>query len=290
MRPTQSSGDRDHADAALPRDATQISALGHEEATALAYAEFARFLALVEDLPADAWGRPTACSLWDVRQVVAHVAGAAAGYARWREFGRQYGLWAQRPYRRAGRSYLDALNQIQVDDRAGASPGDLIAELEAVVPRAIITRRRLPATLRALRLPLPALGLVRIDYLTDLIYTRDMWMHRLDLCRAAGRTMALTTAHDGRIIALVVHDLAQQLARSPGGDTVIYELTGTAGGTWRLGGSTAPAATIRMDALDFNLLASGRITPAEAQMLPATEIRGDPTVAVWALENTSVVY
>jgi hypothetical protein len=55
---------------------------------------------------------------------------------------------------------------------------------------------------RAKRLPLPLLGMVPLGYLTDLISTRDMWMHRLDICRATGREMVLTSRHNGRITAL----------------------------------------------------------------------------------------
>jgi hypothetical protein len=51
---------------------------------------------------------------------------------------------------------------------------------------------------------------VPLDYLIDLIYTRDMWMHRLDICRATGREMVQTPQHDGRITTLVVRDLARK--------------------------------------------------------------------------------
>ncbi|HSH77310.1 MAG TPA: hypothetical protein VLA19_02120, partial [Herpetosiphonaceae bacterium] len=172
---------------------------------------------------------------------------------------------------------------------AQASPAELMAELRTVGPRAIATRQRLPAILRALRLPFPVIGLARLDYLTDLIYPRDMWMHRLDICRATGREMVQTAEHDGRIVALVVRDLGQTLARRLKGAAVVYELTGPAGGAWRIG-SSAPAATIRMDTLDFNLLASGRLTPGDARARPDTAVSGDPNVAAWALDNTSVLY
>ena len=281
---------RDHAVRSTVDDAARIPALSHAEAGTLASAELERFLALVEVLSDEDWSRPTACPLWNVRQMVAHVTGAAAGYARWSEFKRQYSPLAQRPYRRTGLSLLDALNQIQVDDRAQASPAELLAELRTVGPRAIATRQRLPAILRALRLPIPVIGVAHVDYLTDLIYPRDMWMHRLDICRATGREMVQTAEHDGRIVALVVRDLGRNLARKQKGGAVVYELTGPAGGAWRIGRSTTPAATIRMDTLDFNLLASGRLTPGDARARPDTTVSGDPNVAAWALDNTSVLY
>lgn len=269
-------------------DAASIPSLPHAEAAEIATGELERFLTLVESLaPAD-WDQPTACPLWNVRQVVAHVTGAAAAYAHWSQFKRQYSLNVQRPYRRADFSLLDALNQIQVDDRSTATPADLLAELREVGPRAIATRKRLPALVRAMRLPLPLLGVVPLGYLTDLIYTRDMWMHRLDICQATGREMVQTSRHDGRITTLVIRDLARKLRRKLAGQAVVYELTGLAGGSFRLGIPTRLAASITMDVLDFHLLASGRM-PADE--LPShVSWSGDEHLAHIALKNTSVPY
>lgn len=270
-------------------DACSIPTLTHEEAAALATEELARFLALVEALSPAEWARPTACPRRDVRQVVAHVAGASAAHAGWAEFWRQGSPRAQRPYRREGLAMLDALNQVQVDDRAAATPDDLIAELRAAGPRAVATRRGLPAPLRALRLPLPPLGgVVRLDYLTDTIYTRDMWMHRLDLCRATGRAMALTPGHDGRIVALVVRDLAQKLPSDVRAG-LVYELTGPAGGVWQVGGDgQGETARVRLDALAFGLLAAGRLTPEEARA--GATIDGAAARAERALARTTVPF
>jgi uncharacterized protein (TIGR03083 family) len=195
---------------------------------------------------------------------------------------------AQQPYRRAGISQLDAINQIQVDDRAAASPAELIEALRAAGPRAIATRRRLPAVLRALRLPLGPLGFAPLGYLTDLIYTRDMWMHRLDICRSTGREMVLTPEHDGRVVALVVRDLAGRLAPRLGGASLLYRLSGPAGGGWRIGRHPRPAATITLDALDFNLLASGR--QALEDLRPRIAVDGDTALAERALARTRVPY
>jgi uncharacterized protein (TIGR03083 family) len=269
-------------------DAASIPSLTHPEAAEMAAVELERFLTLVESLaPAD-WDSPTVCSLWNVRQIVAHVTGAAASYARWEEFKRQTSLFVQRPYRQAGFSLLDALNQIQVDDRRAATPASLLAELREVGPRAIATRKRLPAIVRAIRLPLPVLGVVPLGYLTDLIYTRDMWMHRLDICRATGREMVQTQEHDGRITALVVRDLARKLTPKLAGQAVVYELTGISGGIFRLGENASPLARITMDVLDFHLQASGRLE-AYALSLHAS-CSGDEHMARLALDNTHVPY
>jgi uncharacterized protein (TIGR03083 family) len=270
-------------------DAARIPSLTHREAAEMAAVELERFLACVELLaPAD-WEQPTACTLWNVRQVVAHVTGAAAAYARWSQFKRQTSLFVQRPYRKAGFSLLDALNQIQVDDRSAATPAALIAELREVGPRAIATRKRLPALVRAaIPLPMPVFGVAPLGYLTDLIYTRDMWMHRLDICRATGREMVQTPQHDGRITALVVRDLERHLTPKLAGQAVVYELTGIAGGSFRLGENVSPTARITMDVLNFHLLASGRLKADE--LASHAKFRGDEHMARLALDNTHVPY
>ena len=269
-------------------DAASIPSLTHPEAAEMAAVELERFLALAKSLaPAD-WEKPTACHLWNVRQVVAHVTGAAAMYGRWSQFKRQTSPFVQRPYRQAGFSLLDALNQIQVEDRRAATPADLLAELREVGPRAIATRKRLPAIVRAMRLPLPLLGVMPLGYLTDLIYTRDMWMHRLDICRATGHEMVQTPQHDGRITALVVRDLARKLTPKLAGQAVGYELTGISGGDFRLGETADPLASITMDVLDFHLTASGRL-PAN-ELSSHASFSGDEHIARLALDNTQVPY
>jgi uncharacterized protein (TIGR03083 family) len=269
-------------------EAARIPSLTHIEAAEMAAVELERFLACVEALaPAD-WDQPTVCTLWNVRQVVAHVTGAAASYAHWSEFRRQHSRKVQRSYRQAGFSLLDTINQIQVDDRAIATPAELLAELREVGPRAIATRKRLPAIVRAVRLPLPLLGVVPIGYATDLIYTRDMWMHRLDICRATGHEMVQTPRHDGRITALVVRDLERHLTPKLTSQAVVYELTGLAGGGFRLGENASPIARITMDVLDFHLQASGRL-PAH-ELSSHASFSGDEHIARLALDNTHVLY
>ncbi|HEX7162912.1 MAG TPA: hypothetical protein VF223_16965 [Trebonia sp.] len=67
-------------------------------------------------------------------------------------------------------------------------------------------------------------------YLTDVIGTRDTWMHRSDIAEATGRPMVLTTDHDGLIVADVVREWA---ARH--GQSCSLTLNGPAGGSWTWG-------------------------------------------------------
>jgi hypothetical protein len=113
-----------------------------------------------------------------------------------------------------------------------------------------------------------------------------MWMHRLDLCRATGREMILTPEHDGRILALMVRDLALRLPAAVAAG-LVYELTGPAGGAWRLGGQ-GEAVRIRLDALAFTLRAAGRLTPEEAQTCAL--IDGDGVLGKRALARTAVPF
>lgn len=269
------------------QDASQIPALKHRDAAALATTELERFLALVSNLKEDDWHKPTYCTLWDVRHILAHQAGCYAGFASWAEFKHQMS-GSSKPA--PGQLQVDLLNSIQVGDRADKTPAELIAELREVGPKAIRTRQRLPFLLRAVPFPFgPPLGTVSIGYLTDMIYSRDTWMHRIDICRATGREMVMTPEHDGRLLALVVRDLAKALRPHLHNQSVIFELTGAAGGTYQIGKGGA-AATIRMDMLDLNVLASGRITAQDALAQGWITIAGDKTLAHRVLELTNVPY
>ena len=267
-------------------DALTIPALAHDEAGMMAREELQRFLALVETLSGDDWEQPTDCTEWNVRDILAHQAGAYAGFASWSEFRRQI---TARPT--AGQMQVDALNKRQLADRAGRTPVDLIGELRTVGPKAIRTRQRLPWPLRKLTIPLgPPLGTIPIAYLTDLIYTRDTWMHRADISRATGRAFMQTTEHDGRVIALVVRDLARTLKDTLRGRTVVFDLSGAAGGRYRIGAMAEPTVIMKMDVVDFNRLASGRLTPHAAKEQGRVTPSGDRSFSDEVLAATSVPY
>jgi uncharacterized cupin superfamily protein len=84
----------------------------------------------------------------------------------------------------------------------------------------------------------------------DRIYTRDAWMHRVDISRATGRPMLLTADHDGRIVADVVAEWANTHGRP-----YRLTLTGPAGGTWSSGSA---GDEITLDAVEFCRILSGR--------------------------------
>jgi hypothetical protein len=157
--------------------------------------------------------------------------------------------------KRDGGPMIDAMTAAQVRDRAHLGPDQLVERLTEVAPRAVRTRRRTPAFVRwAVRMKQdPPFDDERwkFGYLTDTIFTRDTWMHRLDLCRATEREMVLTTDHDARLVADVVLDWARRH-----GQPFSLVLGGPAGGRWARGGGGAQ--DIEMDALDFCWTLAGR--------------------------------
>jgi uncharacterized protein (TIGR03083 family) len=266
--------------------AAQIAPISHVEAGTLAQTEISRFLALLETLkPAD-WGQSTMCTGWSVRDIVAHQAGAYQAMTSFKAFRR---MWSRKPA--PGKDLLDTVNAVQIAERAERTPEQLIAELRDVAPTALANRRNLWPIVRMLPIvPVPPLGLRRVGYLTDELFLRDTWSHRVDISTAVGKPLDLTPEHDGRITALIVRDLNQRLRKQLAGRSVVYELVGPAGGSYRVGDATTPAATISLDCIDFHLLASGRVSADALQ--PRCRITGDTDVASRALADTynNVVY
>jgi hypothetical protein len=83
---------------------------------------------------------------------------------------------------------------------------------------ALRARRRMPAPLLALPvLPIGTglgvdIGWQPISYLFDMGFTRDLWMHRIDIADAAGVPLDLDPEHDRRIVA----DLVAEWSRARG--------------------------------------------------------------------------
>jgi len=231
--------------------APRRSALDRETAMRLAGTEYGRYLDVLRALePAD-WTRPTDCPAWDVRAMAAHNLGMAEMVGSMRETARQ-NLKAMR----RGGEFVDALTALQVEERAGMAPDEILARYAEAGPRAASGRRRSPAVL--LRTPMPSgipVGGVperwAFGFLIDTILTRDTWMHRVDTSRATGRDMVLTPDHDGVVVADVVAEWADRH-----GAPCILTLTGPAGGRWTFG---AGGPEIELDAIEFCRTVSCRV-------------------------------
>lgn len=115
--------------------------------------------------------------------------------------------------KRRGGVPIDALTGLQVEKNAHLSAEQLIDRFRVVGPRAARARRRIPGFIRGRSLPVPEnVGGVpetwTIGFLVDTILTRDPWMHRIDISRAAGRDLHLDADHDGVLVADVVEEWA----------------------------------------------------------------------------------
>jgi uncharacterized protein (TIGR03083 family) len=229
-------------------------ALDRSTAMTLAADEYRSYADAVAALDVSDWTRPTACTLWDVRQMTAHVVGMAEMAAGIREGARQRRI-AGKDAAAKGIAFLDALTDVQVRERADHSPARLVDDVRDVGSRAVRGRRMVPAFLRRrdMGMPQEVQGVEEswaLGYLVDVILTRDTWMHRSDLAEATGTAMALRPEHDGVIVADVVAEWAQRH-----GKPYRLTLTGPAGGEW---GAGTGGEELELDAVQFCRLVSGR--------------------------------
>lgn len=237
-------------DQAAPRRAQ----LDHRTAARLAATEYERYAAQLRGLTPAQWSAPTTCPDWDVRAMSGHLLGMAKMAASLREQSRQLKLAHAR-----GGILIDALTALQVEENAHLSTGQLVDEYARYGAKAARARRRTPPFIRRRRLPDPQRvndveEVWTIGFLTDVILTRDPWLHRIEVARAIGAEPHHTAEHDGVIVDDVVREWA-----SRHGQPCTLRLTGPAGGSWTLG---TGGPRIELDTVDFALRVSRR-APAE---------------------------
>jgi uncharacterized protein (TIGR03083 family) len=229
----------------------QIPALTRAQAMTFATDELGRWLDLLHGLKPEEWAAPTECEPWDVRTMTCHVLGAIESHASIREMAHQ-----MRAYRKASDGpMIDAMTALQVRDRSGLTPEQIVERFQRAAPRSVRARRRMPGLLRRMPLkvdpPFDDDGW-RLGYLMDVIYNRDAWMHRVDVTRAVGHDIVLTAGHDARFVADVVAEWARRH-----GQPFTITLTGPAGGRYSAG---VGGETIELDAVEFCRILSGRST------------------------------
>lgn len=219
----------------------------------LAVAEYDALVAMVDAFGASDWDLPTDCTGWRVRDMVAHLAGAAEEACRLPVMLKHQAA-ALRGLRRRDAAMADLLCEVQIADRAGLSDAELAADLRRWAAGAPDGRRRQPGLLR--RVPMPGFAGLRpgstLAYVLDVIYLRDVWLHRVDLQRATGVEMPRSRA-EGEVVAQVVRDLDLEWT----GPAFTLELTGRAPGRWAVGDG-GPVAVVTEDAVALMRLLSGR--------------------------------
>jgi uncharacterized protein (TIGR03083 family) len=229
-----------------------IAPIGHEEAMKITAVEFGRMLDAARALDPSDWACPTDCTEWDVRAMLLHMLGTAESNASMRETVHQIRHGKRLFKEIGGHHWVDGVNEIQIRERSSLTNEQIVDRYGVVIPKAVNTRRRTPRLVRALPvldLPEP-FGRERLGYLLDMGYTRDVWMHRVDLAQATGRPMTLTPEHDGRIVADIVREWDDVY-----GHAFDVELEGPAGGRF-VSGTGGEHLTI--DAIEFLRILSGR--------------------------------
>jgi uncharacterized protein (TIGR03083 family) len=144
------------------------------------------------------------------------------------------------------------MTALQVREHAALTPNQLRDALHEAAPRGLAARRATTQELREMPYDpqLPGEAGWTFGYLYDVIHTRDPWIHRVDISRAIGREMELSSDHDGRIVADVVADWARRHSQP-----FRLSLAGFAGGVYECGND---GDVIELDAVEFCRVLSGR--------------------------------
>lgn len=227
--------------------------LAHVEAMNLQRAEMERTIGLLRTLSPDGWGAQTECPAWDVRRMYLHVLGACEAAASMKEQVRQMRA-AKRHQKTEGGPLEAGLSAVQVRERESLSPTALVERLTAIAPRTVKRRSSIPGFVRnrvSMKVDGPVVERWKLGYLVDTIYLRDLWLHRVDTCRATGRPLELSAEHDGRIVADVVEEWARRH-----GQPYTLELTGAAGGSFAAGDGRE---RLTLDAVEFCRTLGGRV-------------------------------
>ena len=223
----------------------------------LATAAYDQLLALLDELSAEEWDAPTECPGWTVADMVGHVIGSAKSFASVGEQVRQQ-VWGLRHRAEFDGNAMDAYNALQIEDHRTLAPAERVAALRRVAGPAVRGRMRIPSALRRISGPVAPGGSTAagmparetLGHLLDVVITRDVWTHRVDIARATGRDLTLDPRTDGAIVADVVAEWAGRH-----GQPFELTLTGPAGGSFAQGDG---GERLELDAVEFCRVLSGR--------------------------------
>ena len=194
-------------------EAARLPPADRDQAALTGDAEGRAAVALLRQIRDTDWQRPTDCPEWDVRAMVSHLVAQCEDGLRLRTSLRRE-FAGRRRY--PGKPSVDAHMAVQIDDHLTEPGPELVERFAVLWPRAVQARRRRPAAVRRITLSAGIAGMPRfsLGYLLDVIYNRDLWMHRLDLARATGQPFQLGD-HDARIVEQAARDLALAWPAAP---------------------------------------------------------------------------
>lgn len=231
--------------------ADDIPRLSHAEWVELAATQSNRFIGLLRSLSDAEWDGPSGCEGWAVRDVAAHVLGWAEALTSPPAYLRQI-LGGRKVRARDGSSPLDAQNAYQVESRRDMSRAEIMMALDRQLHRFLALRKWSAVPLGVVPFKEAFTGKwVTLRYVMDTIFTRDHFMHRLDISGALDRPVFVDDAE-----RMLVSDAVREWAERSKAD-VRLELQGDAAGSFVCGSGVA--GTVTIDALDFTRLAAARL-------------------------------
>ena len=238
-----------------------IPTLTHRRWDEIGRGQSAAMLSLLRGLDAADWERPTECEPWSVRDMVAHMIG-------WMEATTDPVVWGKqavgttRIKKEMGGLRLDAANEYQIRIRRDLSTADLIARFEKGSRRFQMLRSVLGRAGVVIPFKEPFAGhWVTIGYLAERVFSRDQFMHRIDISRALDRDVPVH-ATDKDLIA----DVVKEWAKRSHADALV-RLAGEAGGGFILG--YGGRSTIDAPVYEFCRQLAGR--PSDALVLGGDE-------------------
>lgn len=248
-------------------------------------------VSLVEQLPAEAWDRPTDLPGWDVSAVLSHVAhleGVLGGGPREQ---------ADVPELAHVTGPMGQFTEIGVITRRATDPAEIVDQIRRYTAARHADLLATPPTDPAA----PAPGIFgAIGWSTGLLLRNrplDVWMHEQDVRRATGRPGNLDTpgAHHSATYLLesLPFVLGKRVGAAPGTTLTVYvdghpptavTVNDSGRGALLAEVPDEPTATLRMDRETFLLLAGGR-RPAAAENVTA---EGDRELAARVLAALAV--
>lgn len=233
--------------------------------------ELARLLLALDALSPDQWelaGRGGR----SIRYGVAMLVGTYAAQARVSQAWRQLDPRLLHAFRFPGEPLHATVARARAGQRLGASPAALLAELRIAGERALQRRAlvaRASAALPSL-VPEPA-GLIAWPA-HPFSAVRDLWYRRLDVAETTGAGFALSPAHDGRVIELLLREGADRGSEPLNNAGVDLRLEPD-GPVWRFGAEGEPAARVAVSVVTLARLLDGSRS-AEATR-ERSDVRGD---------------
>jgi uncharacterized protein (TIGR03083 family) len=166
-----------------------IPGIKQPEATALGESQNRALLHTLYTLDDAQWAAPTDCEGWTVKDIASHLLGWAEALVSLKETRAQVGAAFKR--RKELGNILDAQNQVQADAGRRISTEELLLRLEEALPRMV--KRRAAWGRYGKHVPIwgPPFGFSNLGYLCNVIFTRDYFMHRIDIARATQTELEL---------------------------------------------------------------------------------------------------